>query len=460
MSTRAARKVVEPVLYEQKREVNLLIVDDEKPFVTVLEDELRGEGFRVSTACNGVEGLKKLEEKMFDVCILDLNMPGLNGMEVLKKASDQALPTEFIMLTAHASVQTASESIRLGAYDYITKPCDLARITMLIRRAYEKRVMKQESLILKRIRSGYGKFITRNRSLLSLLEEAKKVARTDASVLIQGESGTGKELMAEFIHANSCRANGPFLAFNSTAIQESLLESELFGYEKGAFTGATGSKEGLFELANGGTIFLDEIGDLPMQTQVKLLRVLELGTFYKAGGTREFFSDVRVITATNKDLQKAVEDGTFREDLYYRLSGITFTMISLRDRKEDIAPLAEGFLNSLPVGYKKGIDEAAMEILMQYDWPGNIRELQNVLNRVAILSDSETIGPGDLPMEMVSPRTARDGGKSLATLDEVEREHIINVLDQTGCHKKKAADILGIDVKTLYRKIKKYNLAV
>ncbi|MEE9613741.1 MAG: sigma-54 dependent transcriptional regulator [Thermodesulfobacteriota bacterium] len=442
-----------------KNKIRVLAVDDETQFVKLLQSELTREGFLVSTATDGDEGIKMLEEKEFDVCILDMNMPRLNGMEVLKKASEQAIPTEFIVLTADATVSTAIESMRLGAYDYVTKPCDLQRITLLINKAHDKRHMKQESLILKRLREGHGKIVTKDPGILKLLQEAERVARTDATVLLQGESGTGKELMAEYIHGSSTRSKGPFIAFNVAAIQETLLESELFGYEKGAFTGASQAKAGLFELADGGTIFLDEIGEIPHQTQVKLLRVIENGSFYKVGGTKEVYSDVRVVTATNKELRAMAEDKSFREDLYYRLSSVTFDVPPLRRRKGDIPVLVDEFLSRMPVGYRKGIEKEALDLLIGYDWPGNVRELQNVLNRAAILSNSEHIEVADLPAELKAGEIALSAPKGpLPMLKDVESEHIKRALDYTGGHRKKTAEMLGVNVKTLWRKIKEYGL--
>lgn len=441
-----------------KHRISVLIVDDEESLLMVLKEELEREGFDVTTASNGKEGIETLEKRAFDVCLLDMNMPYLNGLEILNRASQQAIPTEIIVLTAYATVQTAIESIRLGAYDYVTKPCNLERITLLIRKAYEKRLMKQESLVLKKLREGHDRIVTNDERMLRLLQEAERFSKTDVSVLLLGESGTGKELMAEYIHANSPRAERPFIAFNSAAIQENLLESEFFGYEKGAFTGAAGSKEGLFELADGGTIFLDEIGEIPVQMQAKLLRVIENGNFYKVGGTREFHVDVRVIAATNQDLLKMTRESSFREDLYYRLSNVTLHLPPLRERKDDIPALVESILPRLPVGYKKKIGDAALAVLMDYDWPGNIRELRNVLSRAAILSDTDSIVSSDLPAELTSARKAPGPEESLPSLDELEREHILRVLDRTGGQKKKTAEILGIDIKTLYRKIKKYML--
>lgn len=448
----------------QKRKIRVCVIDDEEALVTVLKAELAREGFEVAAALNGSDGIRLLEQRPFDVCLLDLNMPGLNGLDVLEKAAQQSIPTEFIVLTACTTVQTAVETIRLGAYDYLTKPCNLDRIVFLIRKAYEKRLMRQESLILRRMRPARcGQITTSNKSMLRVLKEAEKVARTEAPVLILGESGTGKEVMAEYIHANSCRSEAPFIVFNSAAIQENLFESELFGYEKGAFTGANTPKEGLFELADGGTLFLDEIGEVPQQMQVKLLRAIEKGTFYKVGGTKEIRVDIRVLSATNQDLPRMAKENAFRDDLYYRLSSITLTLPPLRERREDIPSLVEDLLARLPAGYRKGIDSCAIDLLAKHDWPGNIRELQNVLNRAAILSDSGLIGAEDLPPEIMAggckpaARPHHSGG--LLALCDIEKEHITRVLSHTTGQKKKAAEILGIDVKTLYRKLKQYGIS-
>lgn len=444
-----------------KRKIRICVIDDEEPLVLVLKEELAREGFEVAAALNGSDGIRLLEQKSFDVCLLDLNMPGLNGIDVLGKAAQQAIPTEFIVLTACATVQTAVECIKLGAYDYLTKPCNLDRIVFLVRKAYEKRLMRQESLILKRMKEGKGRIATKNEAMLRVLAEAEKVARTLSPVLILGESGTGKEVMAEYIHANSSRSECPFIVFNSAAIQENLFESELFGYEKGAFTGANASKEGLLELADGGTLFLDEIGEVPFQMQAKLLRAIEKGTFYKVGGTKEIRVDIRVLSATNQDLPRKAKENLFREDLYYRLSSITLKLPPLRERKEDMRPLVEDLLARLPAGYRKGIDEAAFELLARHDWPGNIRELQNVLNRAAILSDSDRITLSELPAEFHTVRIhpAQDTKSSgLLSLCDIEREHIKKVMEHTEGQKKKASEILGIDVKTLYRKLKQYEI--
>ncbi|MCL4873576.1 sigma-54 dependent transcriptional regulator [bacterium] len=443
-----------------KRTARVCIIDDEEPFVSVLREELAREGFKVASALSGGDGMKLLEDEPFDVCILDINMPGLNGLEVLGRAAEQAIPAEFIVLTACTSLQTAVEAIRLGAYEFLAKPCSLEKMAFLIRKAFEKRLLRQDSLVLKRMSEGRGRIITKSRSVAKLLSEAGKVARSDAPVLILGESGTGKELFAEFIHENSSRSAAPFIIFNAATIQHGLFESELFGYEKGAFTGALASKAGLLELADGGTLFLDEIGEVPYEMQAKLLRVIEKGTFYKVGGTKELHVDLRVVTATNRDLPGMAAGGRFREDLYYRLSSVVMELPPLRERKEDIPILAEDLLSRLPAGYRKKISPAALDVLLMHSWPGNIRELQNALNRAAIISDSDEIGPSDLHIEPVHASNADRPGAApvLVSLAEMEKEHIGKVLGHTKGNRKKAAEILGIDVKTLYRKIRLYGL--
>lgn len=444
----------------RSRTARVCVIDDEEPFVNVLRDELAREGFKAAAALNGNEGMKLLEEQAFDVCLLDINMPGLNGLEVLGRAAEQAIPTEFIVLTACASAQTAVETIRLGAYEFLTKPCSLEKIVFLIRKAFEKRLLRQDSLVLRKLKEGRGKIVTNDDAVLRQLNECRKVARTDAPVLILGESGTGKELFAQYIHDNSPRSGAPFIIFNAATIQQGLFESELFGYEKGAFTGATASKPGLLELADGGTLFLDEIGEIPYEMQSKLLRVIEKGTFYKVGGTKEIRVDLRVVTATNQDLPGMAAAGRFREDLYYRLSTIMIDLPPLRRRKDDIPLLVEYLLSGLPAGYRKRMSNGAIELLKQHNWPGNIRELQNVLNRAAILSDSDEIGPADLPIQLTAPipQAPSPGAVRLLSLCEMEREHIISILAHTKGSRKNAAAILGIDVKTLYRKIKQYGI--
>ncbi len=459
--------------------INVLIADDEVNFATVLKDELTDAGLIVFTAFNGKDAVKMLENKEFDVCLLDITMPYLNGLQVLKQAAMKDIPTEFIMLTAHATINTAIESMRLGAYDYLTKPSNFEKIFFLIKKAYERRVMRQEKLILRRLKGSKGKFSTKNPLLLQIIKEAEKVAKTDATVLLLGESGSGKGLLSEHIHNHSARSAAPCINLNTATVQETLLESELFGHEKGAFTGAHASKTGLFEMADNGTIFLDEIGEIPPQTQVKLLRVIENGSFFKVGGTKEIHVNVRIIAATNQNLKIMVDQGTFRPDLYYRLSIITFTIPPLRERKEDITLLVEDFLSTLPVGYKKKISKKALQLLTDHDWPGNIRELHNVISRAAILCESDRIEPENLPEDDLKTRSnpsevpvgapaqasspasatvAHAGSHQPTTLKDMEKEHIKNTLEQTGGHRKNTAELLGIDAKTLWRKIKEYGL--
>ncbi|MFZ3072472.1 MAG: sigma-54 dependent transcriptional regulator [Thermodesulfobacteriota bacterium] len=441
-----------------KPKVSVLVADDEKNLVNILKEELASAGFEVFTAYNGKDALKLLEQKKFDVCLLDVNMPFINGVEVLRIAGEQAVPTEFIVLTADATVSTVIEAMKLGAYDYVVKPCALERIIFLVNKANEKRLMKKESLLFRRLREGKAEFITRNTVMLKLIAEAARAARSDVNVLLMGESGTGKNLLAGHIHENSQRFAEPYISFNIAAMQATLVESELFGHEKGAFTGAINAKAGLFELADRGTIFLDEIGDVPPDVQVKLLRVIEKGAFYKVGGTREFSVDVRLLAATNRDLLALVKQGRFREDLYYRLSTVAFTIPPLRERKDDIPALVEKVTDGLPAGFKKRLDNGAMALLLRYDWPGNVRELENVLQRAAILSDGDVIKQEDLPAELRGKDGGNGGGHSASTLRDMEREHIKKALDSSGGHRKKTADFLGIDCKTLWRKIKEYEL--
>jgi len=441
-----------------KPKVSVLVADDEKNLVNILKEELASAGFEVFTAYNGKDAIKALEQKKFDVCLLDINMPFMNGVEVLRIASEHAVPTEFIVMTADASVSTVIEAMKLGAYDYVVKPCALERIIFLVNKANEKRLMKKESLLFRRLRESKGKIITRNPSMLKLIAEAGRVAKSDVNVLLMGESGTGKNLFAEHIHENSQRSAEPYISFNIAAMQATLIESELFGHEKGAFTGAMSAKAGLFELADRGTIFLDEIGEIPNDVQVKLLRVIEKGSFYKVGGTREFSVDVRLLAATNRDLLGLVRQGRFREDLYYRLSTVAFTIPPLRERKDDVEALIRKVMEGLPVGFKKRMDTDAMAMLLEYDWPGNVRELENVLQRAAILSDGDVIGAKDLPAELSGKSKGNGSGYSAATLRDMEREHIKKALDSSGGHRKKTADTLGIDCKTLWRKIKEYEL--
>ena len=445
----------------KQKKVRVLIVDDEINFSSVVSEELTHEGFYVEQASDGKDALKLLQQGEYDVVLLDINMPQLSGIDVLKKFQRDDLPPEFIMITGYASVQTAIEAMKLGAYDYITKPYRIEKLKTLIEKAWDKRRIRRDNIILRtKLKEDDMVIDTKSPLLLEILEAARKVALTNAPVLISGESGTGKELMARFIHNSSQRANGPFIAFNSGAIPDSILESELFGYEKGAFTGAQTNKPGYFELADRGTLFLDEIGDISPSMQAKLLRSIETNRFFKVGGIKEIEVDIRVVAATNKDLKKEAEAGRFRHDLYYRLAAMNIHLPPLRERKGDIPLLVEGFLES--ERDRKKVDGEVMKRLMAYPWPGNVRELRNVIQRAVILCKGQAITIKDLPLELQNPSQTwwdeKISSSSLPPLKILEKEHIKVVMQQVGGHKGKASRILGIDPKTLYRKIKEYGL--
>jgi len=445
----------------KQKKVRVLIVDDEINFSSVVSEELTHGGFYVEQASDGKDALKLLQQGEYDVVLLDINMPHLSGIDVLKKFQRDDLPPEFIMITGYASVQTAIEAMKLGAYDYITKPYRIEKLKTLIEKAWDKRRIRRENIILRtKLKEDDMVIDTKSPLLLEILEAARKVALTNAPVLISGESGTGKELMARFIHNSSQRANGPFIAFNSGAIPDSILESELFGYEKGAFTGAQTNKPGYFELADRGTLFLDEIGDISPSMQAKLLRSIETNRFFKVGGIKEIEVDIRVVAATNKDLKKEAEAGRFRHDLYYRLAAMNIHLPPLRERKGDIPLLVEGFLES--ERDRKKVDGEVMKRLMAYPWPGNVRELRNVIQRAVILCKGQAITIKDLPLELQNPSQTwwdeKISSSSLPPLKILEKEHIKVVMQQVNGHKGKASRILGIDPKTLYRKIKEYGL--
>src|SRR3990170_3329230 len=444
----------------KQKKVRVLIVDDEINFSSVVSEELTHGGFYVEQASDGKDALKLLQQGEYDVVLLDINMPHLSGIDVLKKFQRDDLPPEFIMITGYASVQTAIEAMKLGAYDYITKPYRIEKLKTLIEKAWDKRRIRRENIILRtKLKEDDMVIDTKSPLLLEILEAARKIALTNAPVLISGESGTGKELMARFIHNSSQRANGPFIAFNSGAIPDSILESELFGYEKGAFTGAQTNKPGYFELADRGTLFLDEIGEISSSMQAKLLRAIETNRFFKVGGKKEIEVDVRIVAATNKDLKKEVDAGKFRQDLYFRLAAVNIHLPPLHERVADIPLLVEQFLTA--ERERKNIDGEVMKRLMVYSWPGNIRELRNVIQRASILCKGSVIMVKDLPLELQNAPMTPDldvSKPSLATIEDMEKEHIKIVMRQVDCHKGKASQILGIDPKTLYRKIKQYGL--
>lgn len=436
--------------------MKILVADDDKNLRKVLLNELSDGGFEVSEADSGIKAMEFLEKEEYDVLLLDLNMPRLSGMEALKKIKASEIPTEVIILTANATVSTAVEAMKRGAYDYLTKPFKIDELKAVIEKAYEKKKLLSENLLLRtqiKRQTEVPKIITKSPLMLEILETVKKVAMSASPVLVYGESGVGKELIARAIHEASKMAEGPFVPINCGAIPENMLESELFGYEKGAFTGAYERKLGLLEVANNGTLFLDEIGELPQQLQVKLLRVLETGKFFRVGGIKEIKVNVKLVSATNKDLKAAIENRTFRADLYYRISALTLHIPPLRERKEDIPLLIEHFTKNNPDFRYKKFSDKAVRILSEYPWPGNVRELQNVIYRILLLSKNDIIEMSDFPSDFTLEHATFS-----SRLEDIEREHILKVLKEVGEQRGKAAEILGIDPKTLYRKLLSYGV--
>lgn len=443
------------------KDLRILFVDDEKTYRDVMKKELTRMGYSVTGVENGEQALEQLSQRDFDVVVLDMMLPDMNGVETLKRIKEEEYPVEVIMLTGQGTVETAVESMKIGAYDYITKPCKLSELETLINKAYEKRELSRENVSLKRLVNGKtprSVLLGKSPAIRDVFKLMDKVARTDSTVLVQGESGTGKELVARSIHAKSRRAEKLFVIVNCAALQETLLESELFGHAKGAFTGAHDARMGLFEAADGGTLFLDEIGEMSPNIQSKFLRVLQSGETRRVGENRVIEVDVRVVAATNKDLHQEVKDNKFREDLFYRLNVITIKLPPLRERKEDIPILVEHFINLYKErGLNKRVDKKTMKMLTNYMWPGNVRELQNTIERMVILSDGDTIENWTLPDYFY----ATPFGEKLpedVTLAELDRRYIHHVLAEKKGNKAQAAQTLGISLKTLYNKLKEYTI--
>lgn len=454
-------------------DIKILVVDDESKIRDLFADFLKSEGFTVECAENGEVALRKIDEGFYDVALIDLNMPKVDGMTVLKHLSEHSPDSIGIILTGYATLRNAVEAVKAGAFDYLAKPVKIEEVLLVIKRALEFRDLRRENLILKRqLKKKYkfNNFIGDSAQMHKVFRIIEKVADTDSTVLILGESGTGKELVAKALHYHSMRHDKPLIPVNCGAIPEELLESELFGHEKGAFTNAIRTRIGRFELANGGTIFLDEVAEMSPHLQVKLLRVLQEHEFERLGGTRTIKCDVRILAATNKDLEKAVEEGAFREDLFYRLKVIPITLPSLRERRSDIPLLTHHFLEEMAKGKKmkmKGIEKEAMSALEAYDWPGNVRELENVVERMLILSESDILTVEDLPEKIarragggpVIQATVPEEGFSLSNaVNEYERQLIIDALERTGWVKNRAAKLLNMNRTTLVEKIKKQGI--
>ena len=455
----------------------ILIAEDETNLRLVLQKELERLGYRVQAAPDGEAALRKLEESNVDVLLCDINMPRIDGMEVLRRIYERPNPPEVIMLTGQATVETAVEAMKLGAYDYLTKPYRINELDVRVKQAAEKRRLRVDNTRLREQlarQSGIPEVVSVSEAMREALRLVERVAPSDASVLITGESGTGKELIAHAIHRLSTRADSSFIDLNCAAFQESLLESELFGYEAGAFSGAKGRKLGLIELADGGTLFLDEVTELPAQLQAKLLRAIETRTFFRVGGVRKVEVNVRIVAATNRNLDTVVEDGSFRSDLLYRINGFQIDLVPLRERPEDVEPLARHLLNQVSATNRPELDVTALEALRSYGWPGNVRQLKNCLERAVLLSNNGRITVADLPPEISRPSipisvlmnapavgTADAGGAAVASpasLRDMERQQILAALEQTGWHRGKTAEILGISASTLYRRLRDYNL--
>ena len=441
--------------------IKVLIAEDEPHLGNILESFLSGRGYQVTTRRDGRAALEALRGESYDVALLDIVMPEMDGLEVLRHVREEPSPPEVIIITGNGTIETAITAIKLGAYDYLAKPYRMAEIDVLVRRAWEKRQLAKENALLHNRLSrvdAVPEVLTQYAPMQAVLALVERVAKSDSPVLVSGESGTGKELIARALHRLSGRGSNPLVDINCAAIAENLLESELFGHERGAFTGALGRKTGLFELAAGGTLFMDEIGELDPKLQGKLLRALEQGQFFRVGGTQKVEVSVRIVAATNKDLARAVNDGTFRSDLYYRINTISITLPPLRDRAVDIPLIARHFLRLYGGANPPTLTEEAMAALQQYRWPGNIRELRNVIERAVLLANGGVIGAHDLPLQGIGGNATSSPSPSsgVASLEELEPRHIESVLHQTNWHQGKAATVLGISSKTLYRKIREY----
>jgi DNA-binding NtrC family response regulator len=453
------------------KSLRILFVDDEKPLQEFMRAELPRLGHEVTVCPDGKAGIKALEKCTFDAAILDLRMPGMTGIEVLEQLKQLSPDTEAVVMTGHASMETAIEAVRLGAFDYITKPCKLAEIEAILRRIAEKRELKHKNLALQsRVKAAEGPTVLVGNSpaMAPVHRLLATVAPTDSTVLILGETGTGKELVARTLYQMSKRADMPFVPVNCGALSENLVESELFGHRKGAFTGADRDHKGLFEVANGGTLFLDEVGELNKNIQVKLLRFLESGEIRRVGETEPFRTDVRVLCATNRDLRQMIKDDEFREDLYFRINTFEIKLPALRERRPDIPDLARHLLGRAA---RRPVDQVAdlltpeaIDVLLEHDWPGNVREMANVMEHAYILAGGGRILPEHLPHHLrvaaggpptlnLAPVTAGSVPAAGRTLRDIEMEHILRVLEKHKNSKPAAAAELGISLKTLYNKL-------
>ena len=465
---------------DEQRDARLLIAEDEANLRLVLQKELQRLGYRVHAAPDGEAALRQLEENNVDVLLCDINMPRMDGMELLRRVHERPNPPEVIMLTGQGTIETAVEAMKNGAHDYLTKPYSINELDVRVRQAADKRRLRTDNQRLRaqiERKSAAPEIVSHSNAMKEAIRMVERVAPSEASVLITGESGTGKELIAQAIHRLSNRASGSFIDLNCAAFQETLLESELFGYEAGAFSGAKARKLGLIELADGGTLFLDEVSELPAPLQAKLLRAIETRTFFRVGGVKKVEVNVRIVAATNRDLDTVVGDGTFRADLLYRINSFQIHLAPLRERPEDVAPLTEYMLKQPAGANAPQLTDEVIGKLRAYNWPGNVRQLRNCLERAILLSNEGRITTNELPPEVARtngampflatplssgavPTAAGDSGSlsPSGSLRDVEKQQIISALEQTGWHRGKAAEMLGISPSTLYRRLRDYNL--
>ncbi|MEW6542124.1 MAG: sigma-54 dependent transcriptional regulator [Nitrospirota bacterium] len=454
----------------QEPDAKILVVDDDAVARDLLVEALRKEGYGVESVADGHEAIRRGRETKFDLVLTDMRMGAVDGMTVLREFKQFSPETSTVLLTAFGSMEGAIEAIKQGAYDYLAKPFKKEEIKLVVRRALEHNRLVRENTRFReelREREGRSQLVGSSPPMLEVYKLVARVAGGKSTVLLEGESGTGKELIAHAIHANSPRRDRAFVPVNCAALPETLLESELFGHEKGAFTGAVGAKPGLFETADGGTLFLDEIGDVGSSVQVKLLRVIQDQEVRRVGGTGASKVDVRIIAATHRNLEALVKEGRFREDLFYRLNVVRIVLPPLRERREDVPMLAHHFLQKFSAGSAPimGFVPETLALLQRYRWPGNVRELENVIERAVSLSHGPLIMPDDLPeavrragAEPWSEAAGQGAGEPLATLDEMEKRHLLKALRETGGNKARAAKLLGIDRRTLYRMAERFGL--
>ena len=466
----------------EQQQARILIAEDEANLRLVLQKELERLGYRVQAAPDGEAALRRLEESNVDVLLCDINMPRIDGMELLRRVHERPNPPEVIMLTGQATVETAVEAMKLGAYDYLTKPYSINELDIRVKQAADKRRLRVDNVRLREQlarQSALPEIVSVSELMKEAIRLIERVAPSEASVLITGESGTGKELVAHAIHRLSGRSDASFVDLNCAAFQESLLESELFGYEAGAFSGAKGRKLGLIELADGGTLFLDEVTELPAQLQAKLLRAIETRTFFRVGGVRKVEVNVRIVAATNRNLDAVLTEGVFRSDLLYRINGFQISLAPLRERPEDIEPLTKYLLKQIAGTTPPVLTDETLAALRSYGWPGNVRQLKNCLERAVILSNNGRITLSEMPPEVIRPNVTLPAVQPVTasavpsnsnaaapvvsssapgSLREVERQQILAALEQTGWHRGKTAEILGISPSTLYRRLRDYDL--